>query len=341
MSDLNPPVTYIRDPALVPPVTPVFLVSGSIALNLAPGDISIGAIEIKDGDSERRVHVDEFSAVVPAGMNVLRVQNVDSNGDIILRDDILNLDAGVDVLIAGQAQTQATITAILNAQGTQSTDGLATSGNQTTGNSTLTVISDRTKAVNDTDIAILNAQGTLATSANQSAINSTVGAGNSVLTAILNGQGTVATSANQVTQIATSGAGNAVLTAILNAQGTGATAANQATTNSALATSNQILAAISSSGTKTPLEVTLFNGVTTPGASVNVNVSAYANHTMQHIITGSVVVQTRASLNGVNWHVEDETNQNSLVDLSGKTKFVSANIVYINGTITTLLMSGN
>ena len=311
MNSVNPRVTYVRDPELVPPLTPVFIVSGSIALNLSPGDISIGAVEIKDGESDRRVHIHPANNSIAVDQNVMLVQNVDQNGDILSKNDILNIDAGVDVLIAGQAQTQATITALLNAQGTQSTGGLATSGNQTTGNSTLTVISDRTKAVNDTDIAILNAQGTLATSANQSAINSTVGAGNSVLTAILNGQGTVATSANQVA------------------------------TNNTLATSNQILAAISSSGTKTPLEVTLFNAVTTPGASVNVNVSAYTSHTMQHIITGSVVVQTRASLNGVNWNVEDETNQNSMVDLFGKTKFVSANIVYINGTVTTLLMSGN
>jgi len=341
MSDLNPPVTYVRDPALVPPLTPVFIVSGSIALNLSPGDIQIGDVSVTDELTGLEMAIQRADAVKSTANSVVLVQNIDTNGDVLQRDDILNLDAGIDVLIAGQAQTQATLTAVLNSQGTQSTAGLATSTLQTTGNSTLSVISDRTKAVNDTDIAILNTQGTLATSANQSAQNVTIGAGNAILTAILNTQGTGATSANQTVQNVTVGAGNAILTAILNTQGTQATAANQTATNNALDTSNQILSSIASNGTTAPLTVTLFSGKTTPGASSSVDVSAYHFHTVQHVIIGSVVVQVRSSLDGTNWVLEDEINQSGMMDMYGKAKFVSANVVYISGSVTTILMSGN
>lgn len=340
MSSVNPIVTYVRDPDLVPPTTPVYLVSGSIALNLAPGDISIGAVELKDNDSDRRVHVDPYDAAVPAEMNVMRVQNVDSNGDILQRDDILNLDAGVDVLIAGQAQTQATITALLNAQGTQTTAGLATAANQATGNSTLSLIQDGIKAVNDTSIAILNEQGTLATSANQATGNATLTAidnsvkdGNSTAAAIMNHQGSLATWVNQGEELR-------LLTAIHEGQGTMANSAAQSTANLYLATLSSQIGRIESQGTL-PGIVSLFSNKTTPGASSNVDVSAWMHHTVQHVISGSVVVQLRTSLDGSNWHVEDETNMPDLFNLYGKTKFISANVVYINGTISTMLMSGN
>lgn len=99
----GPKITYVRDPDLAPPLTPVYIVSGSIAVNLSPGDITVGAVEIKGDGNNRKVQVDQANSATSAGMNVLRVQNVDDEGGVLRRSDVQNLDAGIDLLIAGQA----------------------------------------------------------------------------------------------------------------------------------------------------------------------------------------------------------------------------------------------
>lgn len=217
MNDVNPPVTYVRDPALVPPVTPVYLVSGSLSFNLSPSDIVLwppGAL--KDINSGYEFEILRASTAKSSSNNVILVQNVDTNGEVVLRDDIQNIDAGVTDIIS-----------------------------------------------------------------HLSAVQDNGSRANSLLTTILN------------------------------------------------------------NGTTTPGTFNLFTNATSPGPSTNVNVSPWLYHTFQHVISGSVVVQVRSSLDGTNWNIEDETNQNSLVDLCGKVKFLSANIVYINGSVTTILMSGN
>lgn len=59
---------------------PVVVAGGSVSFNLAPGDITIGAVEIKDHDTDARAHVHPGNEISAASDVVLRVQHVDDTG---------------------------------------------------------------------------------------------------------------------------------------------------------------------------------------------------------------------------------------------------------------------
>ena len=313
-------------------------ITGSISAN-------IGNIKLSDGTNDTfYADVHFANEQVYANSHVLLVQHVDRYGKVL---------------------DQTTLTDLLNAQGTQSTAGLATTTLQQTGNSILSVMVNNegtlaTGARQDSQTAalttILNHQGTLATAVNQTAGNAVLGASLSVL---INDQGTLATSAKQDSQTAvlssilnaqgtqsTAGlattalqqTGNTTLVVISNNQGTLSTEATQLTGN---ATLSGILQALQAAGSNagTNVEATFFNSQKTPAAGVAVNVSGYSRHTVQHVINGSVSVHTQTSLDGSNWNLESVDTVSTMLRLTGPTKFVRANYVSGNGTLTSLLNS--
>jgi len=90
----SPSPTYVRDPALVlraetwkDPV-PVFLVNGSIST----GDVTLsGAVEIKDA-SGNLAEVPKANAAKDGNNHVILTQNVDDEGGILRRSDIVDID---------------------------------------------------------------------------------------------------------------------------------------------------------------------------------------------------------------------------------------------------------
>jgi hypothetical protein len=86
-------------------------------------------------------------------------------------------------------------------------------------------------------------------------------------------------------------------------------------------------------------ETTLFNAATGPGASPAALVAGRLYHTVQHLINGTVSVQTRSSMDGVNWHVEAVDRESVVHVLVGPSKYISAAYVAGNGVLTTYLGS--
>lgn len=101
-------------------------------------------------------------------------------------------------------------------------------------------------------------------------------------------------------------------------------------------TLEDILASVSSG---TLYEATLFNAVSAPGASPAAYVGGRLHHVVQHVITGTVAVQTRSSLDGVHWHIEAIDTASTVHSLEGATKYMSAEYITGNGVLTTLIAS--
>lgn len=86
-------------------------------------------------------------------------------------------------------------------------------------------------------------------------------------------------------------------------------------------------------------ETTLFNAITGTGVSAAAFVGGRRHHTVQHIISGTVTVQTRSSLDGVHWYVEAVNTQSTVLTFQGATKYISAEYTNGSGVLTTLLAS--
>lgn len=99
----------------------------------------------------------------------------------------------------------------------------------------------------------------------------------------------------------------------------------------------EAIASLLSTGTL--YETTLFNAATGPGASAAALVAGRVYNTVQHVISGTVSVQTRSSLDGVNWHVEAVDRESVVHVLTGPTKYISAAYIAGNGVLTTYLGS--
>lgn len=99
----------------------------------------------------------------------------------------------------------------------------------------------------------------------------------------------------------------------------------------------ELIATLASAGTL--YETVLFNAATGPGASPAAFVAGRIYNTVQHVISGTVSVQTRSSLDGVNWHVEAVDRESVVHVLSGPTKYISAAYIAGNGVLTTYLGS--
>lgn len=222
----------------------VFVTGGTLSTSLAvAGSITadIGNVKIEDQS-------DNYAVIPPAqdaktgATCALVVQTIDTTGTplttklIEVNGSIANAQLSLLALETTQQTGNTTLTAILNAQGTQTTQNvealvgkvfnaegtLATAAAQATGNATA--------------VAVMNNQGTQATSALQTT-------GNAAITAVLNTQGTISTEAtlgkvyNALGTLATSVAqstGNATAVAVMNNFGTLATSAAQTTGNSLL-----------------------------------------------------------------------------------------------------------
>jgi hypothetical protein len=117
INNVSPQVTYIKDPDVVAPVTPVILMSGSIALNLNPGDIQIGDVAIKDEDSGLEAQILLANAAKSTGNNVLLVQTVDVEGGVLRRSDITNIDAGISDVLTNQHDALSNLAVVMNGPG--------------------------------------------------------------------------------------------------------------------------------------------------------------------------------------------------------------------------------
>lgn len=308
--------------------------SGSINAN-------IGDVQIRDAANNFAV-MPTASTAKDVNTKALVVQHIDPTGAPLYQSTQVAIMNNFGTLSATP-----TMTAIMNAQGSQSTAGLALETTQTTGNAILSVI--------------LNSQGTQATS--NLALNSTALVGNDTLAKVYNAQGTIATNPVQTVIMNSLGtvANTATQTVIMNAQGTqstaqvvsllntfsgtAATAANQTTAVVNGSISNSLLTNIVTllSGTVPALTYTLFNAATGTGASAAVDVSRFNRHTIQHVVSnGTVNLQVRTSLDGVHWHIEQVSRGDDLFTLTGHIKYVSANFVNGNSgvVVTSLLACG-
>jgi hypothetical protein len=93
------------------------------------------------------------------------------------------------------------------------------------------------------------------------------------------------------------------------------------------------------SASGTLYEFTLFSAVTGTGASGAAYVAGRTQHTVQHVISGTVCAQIRSSLDGVNWHIEAVDRESVVHVLQGPTKYISAYYATGNGVLTTYLGS--
>lgn len=370
------PITIIRDPG----VTGVgaTIVSGGTLTSVGSigtlGFVSDGTMAVRNDGSALTVIVAggtvnttvSFSGTINANIGDVQIRDV-SNNFAVMPTAATAKDGTIKALVVqhidptgaplyqstqvaimneqGTLANNATLSALLNAQGSQSTASLALDATQQTGNAILSVIltNQGTQATtnlalnstaliaNDTLAKVYNAQGTIATNPTQTVIMNSLGtvANTATQTVIMNAQGTQST-----TQVV----------ALLNTfSGTAATAANQTTAVVNGSISNSLLTNIVTllSGS-VPLTATLFNAATGTGASSAVDVSLYNHHTIQHVVSnGTVNLQVRTSLNGVHWHVEQVSRGDDVFTLTGHTKYISANFVNGNSgvVVTTLLMS--
>lgn len=370
------PITYIRDPGVTGIGATIvnggtlssvgsigtlgFVSDGTIAVHndgsaltvvVAGGTINTtvsfsGTINANIGDVQIRDASNNFAvmptASTPKDLNTkaLVVQHIDPTGAPLYQSTqvaIMNEQ--------GTLASNATLSSLLNAQGSQSTASLALETTQQTGNAILSVI--------------LTNQGTQATT--NLALNTTALAGNDILSKVYNAQGTVVSNPQLAVILNNQGtlAHETTLVALMNAAGTQSTQQVVALLNTFSGTAanaaNQVTAIVNGSISNTllnsivtilsgsiPLTATLFNAVTGTGASASVDVSLYSVHTVQHIIsTGTANVQLRTSLDGVHWEIEQVSTGNEMFTMTGKTKYISANFVNGNSAVvTTLLMSG-
>lgn len=257
--------TYIVDTAGPAQVTPVFLLSGSVAVNLNPGDITIGSVEVVDNVTGLRAQIEFADTPKAPTVNTLLVQSVDIAGGVVSASDVAdiktNTAATASAVSTGNSSLSTVVTntdntvvaideqtvvlkAILNEQGTE---------NLAPTNAILTVVmngqgtlatSAAQAAQEATLTAILNGQGTLATHTDAQALNSSVGAGNAILEVVMNNEGTLATHTDATAINSSVGAGNSVLTVVMNNEGTLATHADVQAINSTIVASNTILTVI-------------------------------------------------------------------------------------------------
>lgn len=282
----------------------------------------IGNVKIEDADDNYAV-VPDASVAKTGDTNALVVQHIDPTGAPLYQSTqvaVMNHQ--------GTLARQDTLSALLNAQGSQSTANLALEATQQTGNAILAVLLNNQGTLATTNLAseavavqAMNNFGTLATAVAQTT-------GNAILSAIYNAQGTAATT-------------SPALVTIMNGQGTLATSANQITAVVNGSISNDLLRQlVVLSGTLPPAETLLFNAVTGTGASSAIDVLWADSLSVQHVISaGTAAVQVRTSLDGVNWNVEAISTASQAVSLSGRTKFVSANYLNGNAVVTTRLIA--
>ena len=98
------------------------------------------------------------------------------------------------------------------------------------------------------------------------------------------------------------------------------------------------------SGTVTALPpgasaTTLVNAVSSTGVHTSSDLSAYTQHTLQHVITGVVSAITRTSLDGSNWVVEATSQQSGIFTINSRVKYIQVEYANGSGTLTTLVLS--
>lgn len=101
----SPTVTRIRDSDVTcmvtnPPGTSIntYVTGGTLAISLDVGDISIGAVEIKDGATDTRAFVSTAGVATSGATNVLYVQNVDKSGATMSASTQSSMDTSLSAI---------------------------------------------------------------------------------------------------------------------------------------------------------------------------------------------------------------------------------------------------
>jgi hypothetical protein len=169
----NVPISFIRDPGVVSEASilsggtiavysvadrpiPVVMYGGSVAVNLNPGDITIGSVNLSDGVTGDKARVLAASATKNASTTAVMAQCIDASGNVLSQTTLASVDANtvaanyllLDMADHAQAnqesgtrqltsignqsvtagETNSILSAILNAQGTDVHGTVAVSG---------------------------------------------------------------------------------------------------------------------------------------------------------------------------------------------------------------------